>query len=258
MSFKIAFFDIDNTLYDWRSRSFVPSAIEAIKRLNKEGVYVMLATARPYHSMKHFGMYDLGFHIDGYIVSAGAVSVFHNKTIHKQLMDKKIMRKFVNRLLELHLTAEVVTPRSRYLLAPADEYLYKFHEAFTDIIPIEHPYHGGDSTGLLLHAPYEYDEMLQREFPTIGYYRFHEYGVDVMPGPRTKGDAIKSVLDYLGLKKEDAIAFGDDLQDMSMAESAYFVCVCNGREEVKAVANEVCEDIVEDGVAKALARHFGW
>lgn len=258
MGFKIAFFDVDNTLYDWRSRRFIPSGIEALKRLNKEGVLVFLCSARPYHSMKHFGLYELGVRFDGFIASAGAVSVYHNKTIHKQLMPRPIMKKFCKTLLDFGLTAEVVTPRSRYLIAPPDENLYRFHEVFTDVIPEVHPYRGGESTGLLLHAPASYDETLTTMFPEIGYYRFHEFGVDVMPGPRTKGDAIAGVLEFLGFKKEEAISFGDDYQDMSMAEFSYFVCMGNGKEEVKAVANEVTADIAEDGLYQALARHLGW
>jgi Predicted hydrolases of the HAD superfamily len=74
VTIKIAFFDIDCTLYDWEHKTWVASAITAIKQLQKNGVLVYLCSARPYNSMKLFGVFDLGIRWDGYIASAGAVA----------------------------------------------------------------------------------------------------------------------------------------------------------------------------------------
>lgn len=257
MAFKIAFFDIDNTLYDWKNRHFVDSGIEAIKRLNKKGVYVMACTARPYHSMKHFGIFNLGIHFDGFIASAGALGVFHNKTVYRQLMDPKIMRKLCKSVLEKGLTAEVITPRNRFMIAPKNEYQERYYTVFTDVTPEVHPYHGDPSTGMLLFAPAEYDDYFLSNFPSLGFYRFDTCGVDIMPGPRSKGDVMNKILAYLGLTKEEAIAFGDDMQDISMKEAAYFVCMGNGKPEVKEIADEVTANIAENGLALAIQKHFG-
>ena len=71
-----------------------------------------------------------------------------------------------------------------------------------------------------------------------------------------KGDAIKAVLEEFGLKKEESISFGDDLQDISMGEASCLVCLGNGREEVKKEADFVTDEIWNDGVKHAL-EHFG-
>ena len=258
MPYKIAFFDIDNTLFDWKNMAFVQSGIDAIKRLKKEGVLVVLCTARPYHSAKHFGVFDLGIHFDGFIGSAGGITMYHNKVIHMQVMDRAITKKLCKYIVSKGLTAEVITAKNRFLIAEPNQFLLNFHEIYCDVIPEVHPYYGEKSTGLLLHCPVEYDEDFLKEFPTISFYRFDSYGVDVMPAPRNKGEAMLELLSYLGLSKEDAIAYGDDYQDMSMKQGAYFVCLGNGREEVKQEADEVADMIWNDGLAKSIKNNFGW
>ena len=258
MNYKIAFFDIDNTIYDWKHRQFVDSGIKAIERLKKEGVHCVISTARPYHSVKHFDVFDLGIKFDGFIGSAGGIVMWKNAVVYKQLMDPEITKKLCKTILSHGLTAEVITPKNRFLIAPPNDYLYNFHSVFTDVIPEVHPYTNQDSTGLLLHAPQEYDGEFKSLFPTVGYYRFDAHGVDIMPAPRNKGDAMSMLLDHLGLKKEDAIAFGDDIQDISMAKAAKLVCMGNGKDEVKAIADEVTDEIWNDGLAKAIYHNFGW
>lgn len=258
MRYKIAFFDIDNTLYDWKNRQIVTSGIEALKRLKKEGVLVVLSTARPYHSAKRFGIFDLGVKFDGFVGSAGGIVIYKNKVIYKQVMDHEIMRKLCKLTVSLGLTAEVITAKNRFLIASPTEELRRFHGVYTDVIPNIHPYRNEDSTGMLLHCTEEYDDRFKQECPSIHYFRFHECGVDVMKAPRNKGDAMLFLLNYLGLSKEDAIAYGDDFQDMPMTKAAKFVCMGNGRGEIQAVADEVTDEIWNDGLAKSIARNFGW
>ncbi|MBQ9327481.1 MAG: HAD hydrolase family protein [Solobacterium sp.] len=44
---KAAIFDIDDTLFDLKSKRFIPSAITALKMLEEKGILVILATGRP-------------------------------------------------------------------------------------------------------------------------------------------------------------------------------------------------------------------
>lgn len=257
MPFQIAFFDIDNTIYDWRHRSFVSSGIEAIKRLKKDGVTIVLCTARPYHSAKHFGIFDLGIKFDGFIGSAGGIVMWKNRVIYMQKMDKGILRDFCKFTVENGLTAEIITAKNRFLIAEPNQYLYDFHKVFTDVIPEVHPYRNEDSTGMLLHAPASFDEAFKSRYPSLGYFRFEANGVDIMPSPRNKGDAVGLMLDHLGMDKSQAIAFGDDIQDIPMGRNAKLVCMGNGRDEVKQAADEVTEEIWNDGLRNSINRNFG-
>ena len=44
---KAVIFDIDDTLFDMNTKTFIASAIIALKQLQKNGIIVILATGRP-------------------------------------------------------------------------------------------------------------------------------------------------------------------------------------------------------------------
>ena len=252
MNIKAAFFDIDNTLYNWKKKEFVASGIEAIKALKKQGVKVFLASARPYHSQVEFGTFDLGIKWDGYISSAGAIATVGRKYVLKILMEEKDVRKLCRYALKNSLTMEVVTPKSRFLIAPGNEYLERYHADYADIVPPIRKYSHGQCTGTLLFAPDIHDEELKELLPHLCFYRFHGYGLDIMPSQHLKGEGISCILNELGIKKDEAISFGDDYQDISMRDFSFFVAMGNGREEVKEAADYVTDPIGEDGLANAL------
>ena len=254
---KAAFFDIDWTLYDHRSKRWIPSGIEAIKKLKENGVKVFLCSARPYDSQYLFGVFDLGIDWDGYIASAGAIAVVGEKTIRKQLMDVSDAKKMCDKMRQLGKVCEVVMPKGRFMTGPSDEYVEAYTGVYWYILPPVKPYEGEETTGLLLFLPQELDETVHSVCPNLAWFRFHEAAVDVSPVIHKKGEAIEDVLSYLGRKKEEAISFGDDYKDISMAEhTGIFVCMGNGKEEVKAAATYVTKRVEEDGIEHALKR-FG-
>ena len=117
------------------------------------------------------------------------------------------------------------------------------------------PYKGQPSTGVLFFGPESDDQELKRRNPGLTYFRFAPYGMDIQINPHIKGEGIAAVLNYLGIPKEEAIGFGDDYQDMSMADAcSAFVCMGNGKEEVKKVATLVAPRIEENGLAVALKK----
>lgn len=74
----------------------------------------------------------------------------------------------------------------------------------------------------------------------------------------TKGIALKKLADHLGLRMDQTMAFGDDLNDVTMIKAAGIgVAMGNAKDEVKAIADYVTTDCDESGVAKAL-QHFLW
>ena len=253
---KAAFFDIDWTLYDHAAQRYVPSGIEAVKKLKENGARVFICSARPFNSMDLVGIFNLGIPWDGYIASAGAVAVVDGVTVRKLLMEKKDVTAIINKMNELGRTLEFVTPTERFLTAPADQYVESYHWVYQYQQPEVRTYTNEECIGMLLFIPEELDEEVRSVCPSLAWYRFHESGVDISGVPHEKGEAIQNVLDYLGTKKEESISFGDDFQDISMANATgIFVAMGNGKEEVKQVADYVTDRIEEDGLEKAL-KHF--
>ena len=115
------------------------------------------------------------------------------------------------------------------------------------------PYEGEEVTGINLFSHKDTDYIFEKEFPDFIFYRYAEMANDISSVPHEKGDAIEMILNYYGFNKDDAVGFGDDLQDISMAkEVGTFFAMGNGKEELKKIASYVCPEVWNDGVFFAI------
>ena len=72
----------------------------------------------------------------------------------------------------------------------------------------------------------------------------------------SKGMALGGLCSSLGMDEDEAVAFGDSGNDLSMAgRGATFVAMGNAAPEVKAAADEVCGTVLDDGVAVWIEEH---
>ena len=70
-----------------------------------------------------------------------------------------------------------------------------------------------------------------------------------------KGRGVKLVRDYYGLTDEDTYGFGDSMNDLEMIQTVgTSVCMDNGAEALKKLADIVCPSVDEDGLAKAFSQ----
>ncbi len=259
MSIKALFFDIDWTLYDHEAKGFDSNSIKAIRKLANSGIDCFLSTARTPDSMEELGVFDLDIPWRGYINSAGAVTVLDGKIIKEFLMEPKDVDAFFRFVNYLHLSAEILHPTETYFFGTDTPYSAAYYKTFKEtrkpILPFGQP-SLSKVTGFNLFVSSDYDALFARRFPNLVFRRYAPFGVDVMPCHREKGDGIKAILDALGYKKEEALAFGDSLQDIPMKTAAHFIAMGNAPEEVKAAADEVTLPVGDSGVAHALEQRF--
>ena len=69
----------------------------------------------------------------------------------------------------------------------------------------------------------------------------------------TKGNALLWLADYLGIPREETMAFGDGENDISMLKAAGIgVAMGNASDQIKEAADEVTLTNDQDGVAAAI------
>lgn len=252
--FKIIFVDIDWTILSHKDgRFFDMDSIEALKETQNKGIKVFLCTSRPFHSVDQIGLFKL-FTPDGMIVCNGGLIIYQGKIIHEKVMDNDVFEKICEVTTKYNLNLEATEPYHRFLLNNKYEDMLNVYDTYPEEIPPVEDYHNRHIISVLLFAKEEYDEILQKEYPdNILYFRFHPYGVDVLDVPHEKGDGVDNVLNYFNYSKENAIAFGDDYADISMFEKVgTSVAMGNGRDEVKAAASFVTDEVWNHGVKNAL------
>lgn len=77
--------------------------------------------------------------------------------------------------------------------------------------------------------------------------------VDCSARDAGKGTAIAWLQNYLGIKPEETMAFGDNINDIEMLQNAgESYAVSNAREEVRAAAHKTCAPYWEYGVLEVL------
>ncbi|MCI6584826.1 MAG: HAD family hydrolase [Mobiluncus sp.] len=76
-----------------------------------------------------------------------------------------------------------------------------------------------------------------------------ERAVDIIPATSGKDLGVKAILAALGLEPEQAMAFGDGHNDIEMLRAVgWGVAMGNGRDEVKAAADDVAQSVADEGI----------
>ena len=74
----------------------------------------------------------------------------------------------------------------------------------------------------------------------------------------SKGAALRALCKRLGIDESRAVAFGDSGNDATFADTdCTFVAMGNATPEIKAIADDVCPTVAEDGVGVWLEEHLG-
>ena len=96
---------------------------------------------------------------------------------------------------------------------------------------------------------------LRAEFPELAVTTSGKIFVEVNAPGIDKGRTLRLLCGHLDIPIEESIAFGDAANDLAMLKAAGCAVVPeNGTDEVKAVADLICESCNDDGVRKALQR----
>lgn len=78
------------------------------------------------------------------------------------------------------------------------------------------------------------------------------FDIELTAAGVSKGSALSTLGELLGIPKERILSFGDSGNDLSMVQASYFVAMGNASPEVKAAAHAVTAPVEEDGVALYL------
>lgn len=80
--------------------------------------------------------------------------------------------------------------------------------------------------------------------------------VDIIPKSGGKGIAIHKMPEHYHLDASKAIAFGDGNNDIEMLQAVGTgVAMANGSDQLKAVADDICEDVNNDGIYHYCLKH---
>lgn len=273
---KIIFVDVDGTLVDYENH-LPESAVKAIRQARKNGHKVYICTGRSKAEV-YPPLWEIG--LDGMIGGNGSYVESEGVVVMHQLITLEQCKHIVDwlheRKLEFYLESNNGLFASEHFEEEGEPVIQEYskrkgkenaekltvREVFPDMIFGGELYRDDvNKVSFILRSYQDHLDSIQ-EFPDLQPGTWGGKGEIALFGDLgvkdiTKAHAIDQLLNYLGAKREDTIAFGDAKVDIPMLEYCHIgVAMGSGGDEIKAMADYITDDVDKDGLYNAFV-HFG-
>jgi Cof subfamily protein (haloacid dehalogenase superfamily) len=251
---KIVFFDIDGTLFKPHTNEMSQKTLETLQKLRENGIKICVATGRSPMGLPEFP----GIEFDAYLTYNGSYCYTKDTTIFSNSIKKEDVKQI---LLNAETMGKnvIVAIKSQILANGLDDVLKKFmavENLEMEVSPdFEEKVKDEVYQVMLACCPEEYDAIMEN-VKHAKIATWWDKAIDIIPFNGGKGIGIASVLKYYGLKKDEALAFGDGNNDIEMLQAVETgVAMGNASEDLKAVADFICKDVTEDGIYHFCVEH---
>lgn len=270
---KLIFLDVDGTLTEPGCNVPPESALAAVRGARGKGNLVFLCTGRSLEMVEPLLQY--GF--DGVICSSGGYIEYQGRVIYdnplsedrKKLAMTVLEKNGIYRTVECKRGSYTDEGFKDFLRRHADEAgnseLLRWREQVESALNIRPmaEYEGQPAYKLVFicESPEQLEEprrVLEKDF-NFCVQDANEYGYfngEMVSRSFDKGQAVRRICGYLGISVKDTVGFGDSMNDWEMMEVVGFgICMENGSEQLKALADDVCPAVSENGLRQAFEKY---
>ena len=251
---RIVFFDVDGTLIDMQKKQISEKTLETLHRLRKNGVLICLATGRPPASLPKIP----GVDFDVYLTCNGSLCYTCEDVIFSNPIPAPDVQKVIHNAAALGRPVSVAT-KERLAANGWDTDLAEYYSFAHLELTVAEDFEEAARQEV-------YQVMLgcrEQDYPAIlegisgaRITASWDRAADVIPLNGGKGAGIQKILAYFHLTKEQALAFGDGNNDIEMLQSVGTgVAMENASAQLKAVADDICGHVAEDGIYHYCLRH---
>lgn len=248
---KAIFFDIDGTLVSFDTHQIPQSTFDALYQLKDNGVKLFIATGRGKDGLDV--LHDFPF--DGYITLNGQYCYCDEGLIYENTIKEDDLHILLN-YLDKHPAPCGFTLENDKIFNFRDARVDEVHKI---TLNDDHP--AGDCSQIPFQKIYQcmcfIDENKEKELMSVMTNsissRWHPLFCDISPIGGTKQNGIDKFLDYYQIDLKETMAFGDGGNDIPMLKHvAIAIAMGNANDEVKAVADQICDTVENDGIKKTL------
>lgn len=255
---RAVIFDVDGTLYDYRTHTVPPSAQEALDRLRERGVRIIIASGRSYALLGESLVRIV--RADHYVLSNGhelldeaGQPVYQERFTPEETegLLRVVRDNRVHVMLKYHGFCCVYSGweemRSVFRMLAPDQGSYRFcpqWDYHRQELPLGFTLKGGPR---LREQLADWETALRIEY-------FHDPSeCDIFHHSVNKWTGLKRVLSEAGIEPESCIAFGDSGNDVDMLRAVGCgVAMGNASPEAMEAADRVCPPSWEDGIFHSL------
>lgn len=259
---KLVIVDLDGTFLD-DNKEKSPEFGKVFEALKNKGVQFCAASGRQLASIKEqFKGYEKDMI---FIAENGSVIEIDGKIEHVEYLSADIRKKVLERIKTLKEGKKIIycTKEYSYIDDLSDEQSkrnaklflpkYKLVDDFDSIeeLPVKF--------SIYSKSGYDSDfEKLVEEFGDIATVCTSGFEwLDIIPKNSSKGTSIKKVQKLLGITDKETMAFGDQMNDFDMLNSAYYsYAMDNAIDEVKQICRFSAPSNNDYGVVQVLKEFF--
>lgn len=267
MEYKLIALDIDGTLTNSK-KEITPRTRYALLEAQNQGKKIILASGR--HPM---GIYPIAKDLmldryDGYIMAFNGGKIINcttGETVVSKIFPREYLPDIVGVLKDSNITVNTYDDKHIISDNKVNDYSYVERDIIkAEMIVVEDfvsAIRFDINKILLAGEPDEidrYNAILSKRYDgLLDIYKSAPYFLEIMPFGVTKGSMLPLLLQKLNLRREELVAFGDHYNDMTMIGYAGLgVAMANGENDVKKIADYVCESNDEDGIAKTFSKYI--
>lgn len=266
MKYKLLVLDVDGTLLN-NAREISNRTLAALLKVQQMGVRIVLASGRPTYGLmplaKTLELGNYGGFILSYngcqIIKAQNGEILFERRINPEMLPylEKKARKNNFAIFTYHDDIIITdTPENEYIISEAvlnNQKIIKEDEFSTavDFPPCKCMLVSNDEEALIVLE----DHWRRQLNGTLDVFRSEPYFLEVVPCGIDKANTLGALMEKLNIKREEVIAIGDGVCDVTMLQLASMgIAMGHSQDSVKVCADYVTASNEEDGVAQAVEK----
>lgn len=254
MDIKAVFLDIDGTWYDHKTNQIFKENIEAVKKLQKNGIKVALCSGRPKEMAADLHVFE-DVKWDGYIgVSGGVVHDENLKIIYRNTYTQEQLKE-IFRIAEENNFCLFSFGEYEFMTKELNEISQRFIDQYHLNTPEVRTWNGENLTYISALGRGLKELQVFEGIEGIRFTASTTYVIDFIKENVSKAEAIDYLMNYWNIKGCDYIAFGDSINDIPMMQKATIgIAMGNAEEETKQAADMVIGSASTPAIAETLKK----
>lgn len=257
---KMVATDIDGTIVKWDT-GFSENVKKCIKRLNKQGIRVVLVTGRMHCATTPIA---LELRLTTPIVSyqGGLIKDFSGKTLYQHNLSDDHAKKIINwaRKKDIHINLYLddnlyVEKDNDFIKRYTDGKFITYNVCSFDDLEIR-------NVNKILAIDYNnaqkvtgWVEELHEKYPELYVVKSTPYFCEIGSADAKKSNGVQYLAKEWGIQKEEILAIGDQDNDIELLKAGGIaVAMGNATPQLKACADYITDTVENDGFVKAIEK----
>lgn len=253
--------DLDGTLLN--SRKELPDGfLELIRRLHKMGITFAAASGRQYYGV--LKLFEEVKDKMSFIAENGGIAFENEKMIYSLPMsdeDAAKMLRETDKLYDKGVRVLLSGEKCAYVCDNDSDFMESCRLYCGRLMSIPNLYSIPDNDHIIKIAVFDPNAekcsypVLKKAFPEHNVILSADHWVDIVRRDVNKGEAVAQLMKRLRADYDEAMVFGDYLNDLEMMDKCkYSFAMSNGHEELKKQANFIAASNDENGVVKEILK----